>query len=114
MEAKAFGRVFRRLFSHETCSKLRYSPKGRSSPHPQYGCSQARGLSITPQLYSRQYAKDEDFWQQRSNFFPPDKSKDFEKYPMVTSEDLKSYKERPRRVKMLMRDFIEGTMYWAP
>jgi hypothetical protein len=33
---------------------------------------------------------------------------EFERYPMVTAEMLKGRRERPRRVKMLMREFIEG------
>ena len=47
-------------------------------------------------------------WQQRLNSFPPDKIKDYEKAPMVTSGVLRSRRERPRNVKMLARDFIEG------
>jgi hypothetical protein len=37
-----------------------------------------------------------------------DMSEEYQRYPMVTSEQLKGRKERPRRVKMLTRDFIEG------
>jgi hypothetical protein len=35
-------------------------------------------------------------------------SEEFQRYPMVTAMDLRGRKERPRRVKMFMRDFIEG------
>ncbi|KAL1844638.1 hypothetical protein VTK73DRAFT_2126 [Phialemonium thermophilum] len=40
--------------------------------------------------------------------FIADMSEEYKKYPMVTAMDLRARKERPRRVKMLMRDFIEG------
>jgi len=49
-------------------------------------------------------------WQPRSDIFKQDMSEEFKKYPMVTVNELRNYKERPRRVKMLMRDFIEGTV----
>ncbi|RDL42537.1 Uncharacterized protein BP5553_02516 [Venustampulla echinocandica] len=38
-------------------------------------------------------------------------SGEYEKYPMVTADQLKSRRERPRRVKMLTRDFIEDSLY---
>jgi hypothetical protein len=35
-------------------------------------------------------------------------SEEYQKYPMVTADQLRGRRERPRRVKMLTRDFIEG------
>ena len=51
----------------------------------------------------------ESNWQQRTDIFQQDMSEEFQKYPMVTALDLRGRKDRPRRVKMLMRDFIEGS-----
>lgn len=47
-------------------------------------------------------------WQQRNDMFPADRTAEFETYPMVTADDLRAHKQRPRRVKMLLRDFVEG------
>lgn len=49
-------------------------------------------------------------WQQRTDIMPYDMKQEYETYPMVTADQLRSRKERPRRVKMLARDFIEGTL----
>ncbi|KAI9719979.1 MAG: hypothetical protein M1812_003104 [Candelaria pacifica] len=53
----------------------------------------------------------ESHWQQRTDLFPQDKSEEFRRYPTVTADMLRSRRERPRRVKMLMRDFIEDSLY---
>jgi hypothetical protein len=55
--------------------------------------------------------KNESSWQMRTEILPEDKSEEFARYPTVTAEQLKSRKERPKRVKMLMRDFIEGLLH---
>lgn len=44
----------------------------------------------------------------RTDAFPLDKLRDYKRYPTVTSDMLRSRRERPKRVKMLSRDFIEG------
>jgi hypothetical protein len=44
--------------------------------------------------------------------YPEDMSAEYAEYPMVTAQELRQRRERPRRAKMLMRDFIEG-MYFS-
>ncbi|KAI1115692.1 S-adenosyl-L-methionine-dependent methyltransferase [Nemania sp. NC0429] len=50
-------------------------------------------------------------WQQRTELFSLDMSEEYNKYPMVTANDLRTRRDRPRKVKMLMRDFIEDSLY---
>lgn len=52
----------------------------------------------------------ESRWQQRTNILPQDRSKEFEEYPYITAQELKQRTERPRKVKMLLRDFIDGEL----
>lgn len=50
----------------------------------------------------------ESHWQQRTELFAVDMTDEYKAYPTVTADELRSRRERPRKVKMLMRDFIEG------
>ncbi|KAL8638820.1 MAG: hypothetical protein Q9228_004065 [Teloschistes exilis] len=55
--------------------------------------------------------EDLDFWTHRTDILPPDKAEEFSRYPMVTAKLLQSRKDRPKKVKMLLRDFIEDSLY---
>lgn len=104
MDSTLASTVFQRLLSHQTCSKLRFHS------------STASGRALLQRRYYRSSKEDDgdddsrqtSNWQMRSNIFPPDKLRDYERYPFVTSNMLRSRRERPKRVKMLARDFIEG------
>ena len=109
MESALASKIFRRLLSHQTCSKLRYFPpiSGRlllKAPGRRYHRSSKEDDGDDD---SRQTSS----WQMRTELFPPDKLRDYERFPMVTSDMLRSRRERPKRVKMLARDFIEGIVF---
>ncbi|KAF4589482.1 COG1565 domain protein [Ophiocordyceps camponoti-floridani] len=53
----------------------------------------------------------ESRWQQRTDVLPTDRGDEFAHYPYVTAKELRKRKERPRRVKMLLRDFIDDSLY---
>ena len=104
MDSPVITQVFRRLFSHQTCSRIRsYSSLPfRVANAPYRKSYQTGGKSINDG------DRQESHWQQRTDILPQDKSRDFERYPMVTASALRGRRERPKRVKMLARDFIEG------
>ena len=104
MNSPIVTQVFRQLFSHQTCSRLLYTTSILPS------------ISAHRRFYQKKSAEEtyddgeskESHWQQRTEFLPPDKVNEYKRYPMVNVNALRTRKERPRRVKMLMRDFIEG------
>ncbi|MCJ1451912.1 hypothetical protein MMC28_002252 [Mycoblastus sanguinarius] len=109
MDSPLISQVFRRLLSHQTCSRLRYhTPITRHIPAKAPGRRYYRSFNDDDDGEERSQTSD---WQQRTDIFPPDKLKDYERYPMVTADMLRSRRERPRRVKMLARDFIEDSLY---
>lgn len=108
MESAAVNRLFQRLATHRFCHPVQHARPT--------SCAQQRRLESTKRYGGQRQQKGvkstvESDWQQRTDHFLPDKTDEFRKYPTVTSDGLRARKERPRRVKMLMRDFIEDSLY---
>ena len=104
MDSVLLTRVFRRLFSHLTCSRLQsYSPRlFRTTSHS------TRGYAWASEYGSKRRDGPDSQWQQRPDIVSPDQLEEFQSFPTVTADALRRRKNRPRQVKMLMRDFIEG------
>lgn len=132
MDSPIVTQLFRQLFRHPACQSRRnlttatlVSPlqHGRHEHHHQQrrrsGQQQhqhqqrqqqrrtmaTRGTERGPRPSRRD---NEANWQQRTELFSLDMSEEYRSYPMVTANDLRTRRDRPRKVKMLMRDFIEG------
>ncbi|KAK4239682.1 hypothetical protein C8A03DRAFT_13919 [Achaetomium macrosporum] len=128
MDSPVVTQLFRRLFGHHpSCQSRRnlttlaaalrdvrrqrlhdqhlHRSAQKHHQHRRTYANRGRGGSEagTPQSESN--------WQQRTDLFQQDMSEEFQRYPMVTAMDLRGRKERPRRVKMFMRDFIEDSLY---
>ncbi|KAH9826269.1 protein arginine methyltransferase [Teratosphaeria destructans] len=117
MDSPAVNHLFRRLASHHFC-QAHPPPAALSIPTTRAPSNkqQCRYRSV-PSTYARSAPEkkpkttSESNWQQRTDHFPLDKADEYKRYPTVTSDHLRSRKERPKRVKMLMRDFIEDSLY---
>ena len=106
MDTPLASKVFRCLLSHHTCSRLRFYPP--ISRRPLRGTLGRRYYRSSHENDGKDSSKQASNWQMRTYGFPPDKLRDYERYPMVTAEMLRSRRERPKRIKMLAREFIEG------
>ncbi|EFX00783.1 cog1565 domain containing protein [Grosmannia clavigera kw1407] len=111
MDSPVVSRLFRQLFRHLDCRPRRNFAFLASSlqlaRRHQLHHQQHRPYASAP----RRDRSNESDWQQRTDLFPADMSVEYAEYPMVTAQDLRLRRERPRRVKMLMRDFIEDSLY---
>lgn len=103
----AVARLFRRLFLRR--------PRGcraRDGPRPDGG-RQLRPVA-TRASRDRGMKANESRWQQRTSILPDDRRHEFAEYPLMSARDLERRTERPRRVKMLLRDFIDGASPFPP
>src|SRR5450755_81961 len=106
MDSPIISRLFRQLFTHRPCQSL------RSHSALPFRIQHARRTQVRCVSSRRDGGDDatrnESNWQQRTDIFQMDMSEEYKKYPMVTADQVRGRRERPRRVKMLTRDFIEG------
>ncbi|KAK4188526.1 hypothetical protein QBC35DRAFT_496111 [Podospora australis] len=129
MDSPAVTQLFRQLFRHHPACQSRRNLATLAAAirdvrrQRLHGAQQPHLRQPQPSQQNRTYAirgrgaaedtktSTESNWQQRSELFQHDMSTEYKTYPFVTADDLRSRKERPRRVKMLMRDFIEDSLY---
>lgn len=104
MDSPAVNQLFRRLSSHCFCQPQR-SQRPALTQLQQFRGYQERSRDRPGKSSA------ESSWQQRTDHFPQDKADEYRRYPFVTADGLRTRKERPKRVKMLMRDFIEDSLY---
>lgn len=109
MDSPAITQLFRRLATHHFCHRTAHHVRPLAIPAQQH--RHQSGQRYKSRTQEKPKTTIESNWQQRTDHFPLDKAEDFKRYPTVTADGLRSRKERPRRVKMLMRDFIEDSLY---
>lgn len=109
MDSPAATQLLRQLFTHRACRAAARSHSTLPFRIQQHTRAAQRPWPAGRRAASGRASKnDESNWQQRTELMPQDMSGEYSRYPTVTAEQLRGRKERPRRVKMLMRDFIEG------
>ncbi|CAK7208302.1 hypothetical protein SBRCBS47491_000046 [Sporothrix bragantina] len=126
MDSPLVSRLFRQLFRHPACqprrnfvclaSSLQQARSSRPSRQQLHSLKHAHASTqircyAAPRGGGRLTRSNESDWQQRTDMYPEDMSAEYAEYSMVTALELRQRRERPRRVKMLMRDFIEDSLY---
>ncbi|KAF4125166.1 Pfam:DUF185 [Geosmithia morbida] len=118
MDSRLASDFFRQLFRHRPRGCVRNSAAGRHHHHRHELCAAVsrppsrRTYSARPRASKdRGMKSNESRWQQRSTIMPEDRTAEFAQYPELSSWDLKARTERPRRCKMLLRDFIDDSLY---
>lgn len=114
MDSPAVTRLFRQLFSHRAAQCLAREGRPALAQTARAPQIQHRGKATaaprTTLRLGEGETRRESRWQPRRNAFPHEREEEFQRYPLVTSDMLRSRRERPRRVRMLLRDFIEGNV----
>lgn len=108
MDSPVVTQLFRQLFRqpHPACLARRNLTNLATALHRGRQLRTVRALSSGRGAVSQ--GEKEKEWQKRTNVLTKETIDKASRYPMVTARELRGYKQRPRRVKMLMRDFVEG------
>lgn len=96
MDAILMRQWFRQLFSCPHCATPRRDRLGVRN----FWWGRSASKNVLPNSNAT--------WLPRPSLYQEDKKIEYMKYPTVDAEKLRSWKHPPKRVKMLMRDFIEG------
>lgn len=112
MDSPVLNQLFRQLFNHRACQCTRSTAvrrlNGTRRGLQQY--QQSRSFLSRREASSRQNAtNDGTMWTKRDDY-PRDLDQQLRTFPLVTAKDLRNRRERPRQVKMLTREFIEGVI----
>lgn len=106
MDSHAINNIFRQLFAPARGCLRRQL---HSQHATQQTCRNQRRRYATRRT---DYLGDgQSSWQQRLDHFPRDVSKQLREFPRVTAKELARRRERPERVKMYTRDFIDDSLY---
>lgn len=116
MDSPIVAQLFRQLFRHRPAGcqarlhQLRHGISAAAASRHRHSYQQTCSYA-TRASRDRGMKSNESRWQQRTNLLPEDRRDEFAQYPYISMSELKRRKERPRKVKMLLRDFIDGTFY---
>jgi hypothetical protein len=103
MDTPIVTSLFRQLFRHRPCLRRHGGPLSIV-----LNGSSTQRRTIIAERDDVKRAAAEGEWHPKSPFLHIDMSEEFKRYPLVTAAQLAHRKERPRRVKMLVRDYIDG------
>ncbi|EGO53102.1 hypothetical protein NEUTE1DRAFT_55008 [Neurospora tetrasperma FGSC 2508] len=118
MDSQLVNQLFRQLFRHHPAcqSQKHLRHLATATAHnghrvQQYHRRQQRRPYSSQRRGASSPVGDESQWQQRTKILNQDMTEEYKRAPMVTAAELWGRKQRPRRVKMLLRDFIEDSLY---
>ncbi|KID75266.1 Protein arginine methyltransferase [Metarhizium brunneum] len=118
MDSPIVAQLFRQLFRNRSAGcqarvqQLRRGfPAATTSSYRHQHHHQQASSYATRASRDRGMKSNESRWQQRTNLLPEDRREEFAQYPYISMSELKKRKERPRKVKMLLRDFIDDSLY---
>ena len=113
MDSPLLSQLFRQLFNHRACQCSRSTTVRRlngtrhSAASLQYQQQSRSFLSRREPGPKKSVTNDGTMWTKRDDY-PRDLDHQLRTFPLVTAKDLRNRRERPRQVKMLTREFIEG------
>jgi hypothetical protein len=118
MDSGTLTRLLRQLFHHPACKSVKSRPLSSSSSLSspsrrgyslQVPSRQQRRSFLTRKASSKQKSPEENgmLWAKRGDNVR-DIEEELRAYPLVTANDLRNRRERPKELKMLTREFIDG------